>query len=444
VRLGIVIVCVASAVAGAGTAMAQSPAAPPTAATGFDSTAAEPGLADRQARYERPTWQKVAMVPAQILRFPFQVLNYPVENWLIHRDPGVVTVYGRRFRNQLGRQGIAVRVGGLGSGSGYGGGIAYDLPRALTFDKPVTLSAGSTFSGYDEYALSVDSLVSGPFLLGFRGSYGERPREDFYGLGPHSSLDARSTYQQDEWRAQFAAIRPLSARWRAGVLLGVSRSDIGRGRDPDFPTVLETFPPTIDGLQGRFDFIDYGVSLAYDSRDVLTYARRGQVVAANALFADGLRQTPHAYTKYVLEVQQFVPLPWPRRSLAARLRAAVTDNRGQGVDVPVFRLERMGGSRTIRGYDSFRFVDKDALLGNFEYRFPIWNIEPRGGQALDGAALFDFGTAIGDFAKTQQHDLHSSAGFGLRLVTHLGMIGRMDNMWTPEGFRIHLSFRGTF
>jgi hypothetical protein len=449
VRNWAAIVLGASALA-AGSVRAQpAPAAatPAPAVAADDSTAAaaEPGLADRRRRWARPLRERVALVPAQMLRLPFQVVNYPVEHYLIHREPGAIAVYARRFTTALGRQGIEVQLRGMGPGSGYGGGIVYEAPRRLT-RAPLRLSAVMTATGYDQFALALDSLRTGPALAGLRLQYAERPREDFFGLGPDSRSDTRATYQLDEWLAQATGSLPIGGGWRLAAVAGVSRNDIGRGRDPKYPTALEIFSPAIDGLQGRFEFLDWGGGLVFDSRDDPSYARRGSVVSARVLFADGVRDTPHAYTKYELEAQQFVPLWGQRRSLAMRLRGVVTDDRSgdAGIDVPVFRLERIGGSRSVRGYQSFRFTDKDALVGNVEYRFPIWNIEPANRQALDGAALFDFGTAVPDLAELEQSDLHSAAGLGLRFATRLGMLFRFDSMWSPEGYRGHFGLRGTF
>ena len=411
-----------------------------------DSAAAEPGLADRRQRYGRPPREHVAMVPAYVLRFPFRVLNYPIEHFVIHREPGAIGVYARQFSSALGRHGIDVQIRGMGAGSNYGLGIGYQPPRRLSAGKPLRLSAVTTYTGYDELALTLDSLAAGPFGGAVRLHYAERPREDFFGTGPRSALEDHASYQLDEWLGRFDAWLPLGGGLRLTADVGMSRADVGRGRDPDLPSVLEVFPATTSGLDGRFEFLEWGAGLVYDTRDDPSYARRGQRFGGRVAFAEGLRRTPHAYVKYEAEAQQFVPLWGERRSLALRLRAAITENQSgeAGIDVPVFRLERVGGSRTIRGYDSFRFQDKDAFVGNFEYRFPIWNIEPPGRQALDGAALFDFGTAVPDLARVQQRDLRSAAGIGVRFATRDGLVFRLDNLWSPEGFRAHFGLRGTF
>lgn len=425
----------------------------PLASSAADSTAAraqdvpqrlEPGLADRQRRHARPTSERIGLLPAHLLRLPFKAIDYPLEHFVIQRDPGPITVYARRFLTRAGQLGFRLQAGGLGTGSGMGGGAVLEVPSQLVPFGTLRFSAATTRLGYDRLSAEVDSLRWGRLEASARFQYDERPQEDFFGRGPWSRLADHATYQLDELRGELEARLGLRGAWRLVLLAGATRVDVRRGRDPDFPTVLEVFDPQrLEGLAGRFEFAEYGGGLVWDRRDVRTYARRGALLAARVLAADGLGDTPHAYTKFDVEGQAFVPLPGTRKGLAARVRATITDRRG-GRDVPVFRLERLGGSRTVRGYLTHRFADRDALLGNVEYRFPIWTIEPPGGQALDGALFFDWGTAVPDLERVQQRDLRSSAGLGLRLAAPRGLLCRFDNAWTPEGFRLHASLRGTF
>jgi hypothetical protein len=406
--------------------------------------AADKGLADRRRRHARPMAERVGLLPAHLLRLPFKAIDYPLEHFVIHRDPGPVTVYARRFLSGADQLGFSLRVGGLGTGSGLGGGAVFTAPARLVPFATLSFSASTTRLGYDRYAAGLDSLRWGRLEAAIRFQYDERPQEDFFGKGPRSRLADRATYQLDELRGEVEARLRLRGAWRLLVTAGAARDDVGRGRDGDFPTVLEVFDPQqVEGLTGRFEFAEYGTVLVWDRRDVPTYARRGALFAARVLAAEGVGGTGHAYTKYDLEGQGFVPLPGTRKSLAARLHATITDRRA-GRDVPVFRLERVGGSRTVRGYQTHRFTDRDALFGNLEYRFPIWTIEPPSGQVLDGALFFDWGTAVPDLERVRQRDLRSSAGLGFRLAAPRGLLCRFDNAWTPEGFRLHASLRGTF
>ena len=46
-----------------------------------------------------------------------------------------------------------------------------------------------------------------------------------------------------------------------------------------------------------------------------------------------------------------------------------------GQEVPFYLLPTLGGSTTLRGFLDDRFRDRDLLLFNAEYRFPIINLD---------------------------------------------------------------------
>lgn len=443
-----VVVCAVLAAGGRVSAQAPpvpaTPAAPAAAPAAVDRARAEPGLADRKRRYARPLHEKIALVPAYVLRAPFQLVNYPVEHYLIHKDPGPVTVYTRRFLTRLGSQGVAIKLQGLGSGSGVGTALVYEAPRGLTGSAALRFSAAETYRGYDQVAAVLDSVPVGPVRTSLRLQYMERPQEDFFGFGAHSARAGRTTYQLDEWLAQAGGVLPLHGAWRLAADVAVTRNDVGRGRDDGFPTVLEVFPASLEGSHGRFEFFDWGGGLLYDSRDVPTYARHGSVLSARLSGAGGLRTTRAAYSKLTLEAQRFQPLPGFRRTVAVRARATWTENHGGGAAIPLFRMERVGGSRSLRGYQSYRFHDEDAMFANVEYRFPVWALGLRSGLGMDGVAFFDFGAALPQLQDIRQRDWHSGGGIGLRIVNDRGLLLKIDNAWSPEGYRLHFGLRGTF
>ena len=412
-----------------------------TAAGDSTSQAIEPGLAARRARYARPTRERIAMLPAHLLRLPFRIVNYPIEHYLIHREPGAVTVYAGRALRRLRTQSLYVGFGELGSESGYGPGLRYDV-MPWSRGPRLSIFGATTHRGYDEVYARLDSIPLGRARLELRGQYDERPQEDFFGLGPDSHLEDHATFQQDETLVRARARLPLRSRWSLVADVDWSRSDIGRGRDPKFPSVEQVFPP-LAGLAGRYEFVDVGAGITYDSRDPRGYARRGQFMQAFISASEGTGGAPQAYTKVRFEAAQFVPLPGWRRSLVGRVRVAFTDNRASE-PLPAFRLERIGGGRTLRGYYTYRFQEEESLLGNVEYRFPIWTIDPPGGLALDGCAFFDFGTAVPELSDLQQRDLRSSAGLGIRFTTATDVVVRIDHGRTAEGHRTHFSLRGTF
>ena len=126
-----------------------------------------------------------------------------------------------------------------------------------------------------------------------------------------------------------------------------------------------------------------------------------------------------------------------------RLHAVITDNRSSdGSDVPIWRLEQLGGSESVRAIDNFRYTDEDLMVANLEYRFPFWFLNHESGAAIDALLFFDVGTVLPDLSTMQQKDLRSGAGFGFRLVNKRGAMGRLDFAWTSQDFRVGVGISG--
>ncbi|MFQ5600290.1 MAG: BamA/TamA family outer membrane protein [Candidatus Krumholzibacteriia bacterium] len=402
----------------------------------------EPGLEARRRRFAAHPVQKAAMVPVRLIELPFVIVNYPFEHWFVRKKPILPLVVTQGVLANLAARGLTIHAGGLGTGSGSGGGLAYRLPPSVTGPVNLRVFGGATHAGYEQYFAQLDSLDLGRLRLRARVQFFDQPEEDLFGIGLTSRKEDRATYELETTSGMVEGLTRLTSRWQLGLRLAFTRTDVGRGEDEEFLIAQDVFPG-IAGLRGRYDFLKSAASLAWDGRDNPAYARRGTYARVRVDLADGVRDTDIAYTKYALELQQFLPLPGVRRTLAMRLYGVVTDNRSSGdLEIPVFRLERLGGSTTMRGLQDFRFTDKDLLVGNIEYRFPFWFIEHESGIAIDALAFFDFGTVMPNLEDVQQRDLRSSVGFGFRVVTHRSMLFRLDVGWTSGDSRLDLGIRG--
>ena len=104
--------------------------------------------------------------------------------------------------------------------------------------------------------------------------------------------------------------------------------------------------------------------------------------------------------------------PGPRR---ATLRKADT--------VPFYLQPTLGGAYSLRGFRTFRFRDRSALLLQAEYR---WRIN----EFVEGALFYDTGAVgpeLGDIGK-----LERDYGFGLRAGSRAGP-SAFDSTWPSAG-----------
>jgi hypothetical protein len=93
----------------------------------------------------------------------------------------------------------------------------------------------------------------------------------------------------------------------------------------------------------------------------------------------------------------------------------------------------LGGYRTLRGFDSDRFVGRNAAFGNLELRWSIaewtaWrqNFRPMLVPFVDGGRVFD------RFENTSLRDWRFAVGGGLRVAWNLSTIIGFDYAWSPE------------
>ena len=151
-------------------------------------------------------------------------------------------------------RGIHARMGGIGEGAGFGGGPGYQF-LGVPFD--FRASAAGSLKGYfiAEGSLRFPGTQSEDLYTWANGPYVEVyarrrdfPQEDFYGIGPDSSEDARSNFAL---RDTFVRVTPAVRRGylTAGVNLGYLDPSIGSGTDTRMPSTDEIFGPAdVPGL----------------------------------------------------------------------------------------------------------------------------------------------------------------------------------------------------
>ena len=111
-----------------------------------------------------------------------------------------------------------------GSGVAFGGGLRHDLFQRQA---RLVLEAGASFKNYQIYRADffLPRLAGGKLELGVEGAYRRQPEDDFYGLGPDTTLDQRVSYKLEAGGVEGRGIvRPTS--WLdVGTRFGFISSD---------------------------------------------------------------------------------------------------------------------------------------------------------------------------------------------------------------------------
>lgn len=184
-------------------------------------------------------------------------------------------------------------------------------------------------------------------------------------------------------------------------------SDVSSHPEPSVEQVFDT--STIAGFDEGATVLELSPAFVFDSRD-----SRGQPSTGNYVDLFGGGALPlggaNGFWHYGATVATYIEL-FLRRTLSLRLvHEAVA---GPSREIPFSELIKLGGPRTLRGYNLDRFRDKIGTVASVEYRYPIH-------QRFSGEVFLDAGRVGKNYAETFSRSGLSSLhyGGGLGFVMH--------------------------
>jgi outer membrane protein assembly factor BamA len=346
-----------------------------------------------------------------------------------------------RLRVILGNPYIHPLFGTLGDGSGFGGGVALSTADAWSKNVQAFGSFHGTFKKYLQVngGLRVDPTGGNleRFSLEVAARYRKRTEEDFWGLGPNSLHSARSTYDLKEPGFSATATYRFNQKTQFGALVDYTRARIGPGQDTDFPTTQDRFAGSLlPGLFSGADLLGYGVFAELDLRDVIGNPRSGFYARYGVTSFDSVGEEDFGFVNYRFDTRGYLPLGNKRRVLALRMLGDFNNPKG-GSDIPFFRLARLGDTQTLRGYDTYRFHGRHALMGTAEYRYAL-----SGG--VEAFAFTDVGQVFDFKSQFNTDNLRVTYGGGVRFATAQSLFLRIYAARGGERTRIFVSFGPSF
>jgi hypothetical protein len=272
-----------------------------------------------------------------------------------------------------------------------------------------------------------------PLYATFR--YRDLPQEDFYGLGPEASLEDRTTFRQEETRAYLRTGLQFTRNFAWIVEGGYQWNSLGPGTASQYPTTDSRFDDTgAPGIASPPDYVRLSTQLFFDFRDEPGNPHRGWMLAViGERFLDESGDD-FSFDRVGFDARGFLPLGSPQRILALRA-AFLSDHAGEEDRVPFFMQESLGGSHTLRGFDSFRFRGERVELVQIEYRWEpttFWELA----VFTDGGAAAEAGSSFGD--------LHWDYGFGMRFKTYRDVLLRFEIAFSNETTRYYIRSSTSF
>jgi outer membrane protein assembly factor BamA len=323
------------------------------------------------------------------------------------------------------------RVGTITSGSGAAAGATYQRP-ILGGAMRMTTDAMVSIRGY--HAIEAGAFAT-PFknpriLVGARVRHEGYPQEHFYGIGQDSRRDDRTSYWRQGYDTNaFVTIAPrswLSVEGTAGYL----DMQIRAGRDSAVPTIHERFTDaTAPGLSQDGRLLHAGVAVRIDRSDDVFFPRTGGRYDAGVTAFHAVDRVSNDFRRVDLDVRRYVAVPRTRSHvIALRGSSVMTGTSGDGA-IPFYMLPRLGGSRTLRGYESSRLTDRHALAFSVEHR---WLVVP----ALQIVSFVDAGQVASRLDAFGLADFSTSFGAGVRYRFGDTAVVRLDLATGHEGHRV--------
>ena len=332
------------------------------------------------------------------------------------------------------------RLGGMTRGSGFaiGPGYRFHIVDDRLF---VDLSAGISIKGYK----AADANVRWLQALGDRLElwtdvrYEDFSQEDFFGMGFASAEDARTSYDFDSSDIALRGVLQASPWMRVGTAVGYMRPDIGRGTDPNYPSIEELFTDAdAPGLVAQPNFLHTTMYGEVDYRDLRGNPGRGGFYRASFGFWDDRTLQQFDHKRFDALALQHLPLTANRRHvLSGRLGTTYVNNE-TGERVPFYFLGYVGGVDTIRSYREFRFKDENAVWTGAEYKWTFHDY-------VSVVTFVDAGEVNANWRDIDLRGWKTGYGFGFRVHTDKQTFARLDfGTGGGEGWQIFLKLGPSF
>jgi outer membrane protein assembly factor BamA len=254
----------------------------------------------------------------------------------------------------------------------------------------------------------------------------------FFGREDDAPLANESVYTSDSYRTRLYFGPNLDDDVSLQGTFRFAHTSIEHSIVPNVPQTIDVFPNE-PGIETG-NVYAFGASLTYEGRDNVntpTEGAYGNVFAEAARFVSDEQNVPY----YRVGAEGKKLWPWTdERTLVTVVRMKCQFEFGD--EVPFYELSALGGEKTLRGYGSQRFTNKDMVLVNLEQRIRVWQMSLFGVKGdiqlapfVDLGEVFDTGT--GDFLHNP--GIHYSYGCGLRGVVNPYVVGRIDIGFGTEG-----------
>ena len=248
----------------------------------------------------------------------------------------------------------------------FGFGALAMHSRRLSDD---TLTRSSNIQMYGLYTLNNQILISPRYTLIFDReryilngnlAYFKFPQL-YYGIGNNLPEENEELIDYTLLRAENRFLKQWKPHFFAGPVLNLYKvykveTEAGGWLEQNKP----------NGYTGYYSG-GAGLSLVYDTRDVVVNAYKGSYLEVTSVFYGKALGSDFGYQQYIFDFRGYKKLNKLKHVLATQFVAQLSSG-----DVPFLELPDLGGDRLMRGYYQGRYRDKQYVTWQAEYRAPLF------------------------------------------------------------------------
>jgi len=318
-------------------------------------------------------------------------------------------------------------------GSVYGGGgLSFGAGYRQVFGDSGTYNvlAGYSIRNYKllQGGLALPQIAHGRVRTDIGARWIDAPRVSFYGLGNDSTRGEKTSFDYQPLRLD-GTVTIAPAKWlEFGG--GPFYEDIRTGRGARAPSIEDRFgsgtTSAVPGIGADVSFVGARAFAGIDWRTSPGYTRRGGFYFVEWSRYVARENRPYDFDRVDADVRQFIPILRENWVIVLRGHSVLTTGRNGG-DVPYFQMPFLGSGQTLRGFANHRFIDRNLLLLQAEYR---WTPSP----VVDMAIFYDAGKVAARRKDLDFDGLHTDWGIGVRFHGPTMTALRVDLAKSREGW----------
>ena len=384
----------------------------------------------------------VAQAPATRAEAQKQAREEKQKQLKPNEEPGLQKLLNQienppRFLND--RDGFYPKIGSLTTGSGFAAGLGYRNRQIFARRGALDVFGAGSFRSYwaAEGRITFPELANRRLMIEGVGSIREYPGESFFGLGPDSNRDDRTSFLlRTESVSGRAGVR-LWPKFMVGTEVGYMQPRTGSGNRSGVPDIEEIFTPAeVPGMNLDTSYHTLTGFAVLDYREPRNARKGGWYRLEVSRYKDSGDQ--YSFRQTEIDLRQFIAFFSERRVIALRGAFSTSDAIDGTLGQPFFLMPTLGGNTTLRGFRDYRFRGPHALLMQAEYRYELWS-------GLDAALFYDAGQVALDRSDFRMKNMERDYGIGFRFNTDNGVILRVDAAFgSPDGKHLHIVFGGVF